>query len=45
MTKMKKLFPAPLEVDRELYVIDDVTDVKAMYKFPAPLEVDREIYF
>ena len=43
---MKKIFsfPAPLEVDREIY--REVLNALSIYllEFPAPLEVDREIY-
>ena len=36
-------FPAPLEVDRELYTVSLVGRL-AREPFPAPLEVDRELY-
>ena len=35
-------FPAPLEVDRELYEIDGTNE--EVREFPAPLEVDRYLY-
>ena len=36
-------FPAPREVDRELYTVSLVGRL-AREPFPAPLEVDRELY-
>ena len=36
-------FPAPREVDREIYPLEQVALLIAQ-EFPAPLEVDREIY-
>ena len=37
------MFPAPLEVDRELYSDKKYQDSE-LNKFPAPREVDRYIY-
>ena len=37
-------FPAPLEVDRELYKLDVKHDRYTSNWFPAPLEVDRYLY-
>ena len=34
-------FPAPLEVDRELYGVPEENIPKRVLKFPAPLEVGR----
>ena len=36
-------FPAPREVDRELYNMK-IFKNEDVYKFPAPREVDRELY-
>ena len=38
------MFPAPLEVDRELYKLDVKHDRYTGNWFPAPREVDRELY-
>ena len=39
------MFPAPLEVDRELYFSELELYINfTNNKFPAPREVDREIY-
>ena len=37
-------FPAPLEVDRQLYVVDLPVAELVIPPFPAPLEVDRYLY-
>ena len=37
-------FPAPREVDRELYNLDNSLWYFLKRLFPAPLEVDRELY-
>ena len=42
MTKVKQ-FPAPLEVDRFLYIMKKQIIATAVV-FPAPLEVDRFLY-
>ena len=34
------VFPAPLEVDRWIYVLDTFVE-SAVKQFPAPIEVDR----
>ena len=37
------VFPAPLEVDRELYPMSSfIQEIKI--EFPAPREVDRDLY-
>lgn len=42
--KFKKIgFPAPLEVDRELYTVRIITKITEKERFPAPREVDREL--
>ena len=38
-------FPAPIEVDRYLYVDVDGVFAKACDRFPSSLEVDRYLYF
>ena len=37
------MFPAPLEVDREIYDTFRILSTKVS-SFPAPLEVDRDLY-
>ena len=40
--KFRAWFPAPLEVDRYLYI--KTRNMVFVLKFPAPLEVDRYLY-
>ena len=39
-----RTFPAPLEVDRYLYVEEFESLIDELYPFPAPREVDRYLY-
>ena len=38
------MFPAPREVDRELYPLIKSKEYRKGIKFPAPREVDRYLY-
>ena len=37
-------FPAPFEVDRELFIWEDLFEQNGLPRFPAPLEVDTYLY-
>ena len=44
MAKMEDAFPAPLEVDRFLYLGTAIAFEQGITLFPAPREVDRFLY-